>query len=61
MNITLSVEDQVAGRARQRASDIRMALEQAVEDYVRESADKPERSELLPRRRTVREQIYRLG
>jgi hypothetical protein len=34
-------------------------LEQAIEDYIRELAVKPERSELYPKRRTLREQIYR--
>ncbi len=61
MNITLSVEDQVIERARERAGEMGETLEQALEDYVRELADKPERSKLLPRHRTVREQIYRLG
>ncbi len=59
MDITLSVEDQVAERARRNATEMGETLEQAVEDYVRELADKPTRSELYPKHRTVREQIYR--
>ncbi len=36
-------------------------LERAVEDYIRELADKPMRVGVVPKRRTLREQIYRLG
>ena len=61
MGIVISVEDQVAERARQSAAEMGETLEQALEDYVRELADKPARSELYPKRRTLREQIYRLG
>jgi hypothetical protein len=59
MDITVSIEDQVVERAHESAAEMGETLEQAVEDYVRELADKPERSELLPNRRTLREQIYR--
>jgi len=59
MNITFSIEDQVVERARQSAAAMGETLEQALEDYIRELADKPERSELYPKRRTLREQIYR--
>ncbi|MGO8934589.1 MAG: type II toxin-antitoxin system CcdA family antitoxin [Terracidiphilus sp.] len=59
MNITVSIEDQVAERARQSAAEMSETLEQALEDYIRELADKPARSELYPKHRTVREQIYR--
>jgi hypothetical protein len=59
MNVTLSVEDQVAERARRSAAEMGETLEQALEDYLRELADRPKRSELLPKQRTLREQIYR--
>jgi hypothetical protein len=59
MNITLSIEDQVAERARKSAAEMGETLEQALEDYIRELADSPKRSQLLPKRRTLREQIYR--
>jgi hypothetical protein len=59
MNIILSVEDQVAESARKSAVEMGETLEQALEDCIRELADRPKRSELLPKRRTLREQIYR--
>jgi hypothetical protein len=59
MDITISIQDQVAERARETAGETGETLEQALEDYIRELADKPERSELYPKRRTLREQIYR--
>lgn len=59
MNVTLSIEDKVVECAREKAGEMGETLEQALEDYIRELADKPERSESLPRRRTLREQIYR--
>jgi hypothetical protein len=61
MNITLSIEDEVAERARRSAAAMGETLEQAVEDYIRELAEKPKRAGLLPKRRTLREKIYRLG
>ena len=61
MNITVSIEDQVAERARERAGEMGETLEQSLESYIRELADKPVRSELLPERRTLREEIYRMG
>lgn len=61
MNITLSVEDQVAESARQSAAQMGETLEQALEDYVRELAEKPARVGVVPKRRTLREEIYRLG
>ena len=61
MNIAISVEDQLAERARQSAAEMGETLEQAIEDYVRELAEKPERVGLPPGRRTLREQIYRFG
>ncbi len=61
MNISLSVEDQVADRARQSAAEMGETLEQALEDFVRELAEKPERVGLAPGRRTLREKIYRIG
>jgi post-segregation antitoxin (ccd killing protein) len=61
MNITLSVEDQVVERARRSAADMGETLEQAVEDYIRELAEKPMRVGVTPNRRTLREKIYRLG
>jgi len=59
MNITLSIEDGLAERARQKAAEMGETLEQALEDSIRELAKKPARSELYPKRRTLREQIYR--
>lgn len=59
MNLTISIEDQIAERARESAADIGETLEQALEDYIRELADRPVRSKSLPKRRTLREQIYR--
>ena len=61
MNIILSVEDQVAERARRSAAAMGETLEQAVEDYIRELAEKPVRVGVVPNRRTLREKIYRLG
>ncbi len=61
MDITLSVEDQVTERARQSAAEMGETLEQALEDYVRVLADKPKRAAGTPKRRTLREEIYRLG
>jgi len=61
MNIVISVEDQVAERARQSAAEMGETLEQAVEDYIRELAEKPVRVGVVPNRRTLREKIYRLG
>jgi vacuolar iron transporter family protein len=61
MNITLSVEDQVAERARQSAAEMGETLEHALEDYVRLLAEKPERVGVASGRRTLREEIYRLG
>ena len=61
MNITLSVEDQVAERARQNAAEMGETLEQALEDYVRILAAKPMRVGVAPERRTLREEIYRIG
>jgi hypothetical protein len=61
MNIVISVEDQVAERARQSAAEMGETLEQAVEDYIRELAEKPERVGAVPGRRTLRERIYRIG
>jgi len=59
MNITVSIEDEVAGHARVRLADSGETLEQAIEEYIRMLAESPKRSELLPKRRTLREQIYR--
>ena len=61
MKITLSGEDQIAERARQSAAEKGETLEQALEDYVRELAEKPARAGVVPKRRTLREEIYRLG
>ena len=61
MNITLSVDDQIAERARHNAADMGETLEQALEDYIKELAEKPERVGMAPKRRTLREEIYRLG
>jgi histone H3/H4 len=61
MNIILSVEDEVAERARHNAGEMGETLEQAVEDYIRELAEKPARVGVAPKRRTLREEIYRLG
>jgi hypothetical protein len=61
MNITISIEDEVADQARKRLAKMGETLEQALEEYIRTIADSPVRSELLPRRRTLREQIYRIG
>jgi hypothetical protein len=60
MNITFSVEDQVAERARQSAAEMGETLEQTLEDYVRTLAEKPKRVGVPPGRRTLREEIYRL-
>jgi post-segregation antitoxin (ccd killing protein) len=59
MNITFSVEDEVAERARKSAVEMGETLEQALENCVWELADRPKRSELLPERQTLRERIYR--
>jgi hypothetical protein len=59
MNVTVSIENQVAERARERAGEMGETLEQAIEEYIRMLAESPKRSELLPKRRTLREQIYR--
>jgi len=61
MNITLSIEDQVVERAREKAGEMGESLEQAIEDYIRELADKPARVGLAPGRRTLRERTYRIG
>lgn len=61
MDITLSIEDQVVERARRSAAAMGETLEQAVEGYFKELAEKPERVGLTPNRRTLREEIYRLG
>jgi hypothetical protein len=61
MNITLSVADQVAERARRSTAEMGETLEQALEDYVRILAEKPKRVGMAPKRRTLREEIYRLG
>jgi hypothetical protein len=61
MNIALSVEEQVAQRARRRAAEMGETLEQSIEDYIKELAEKPERVGLPPGRKTIRDQIYRLG
>ncbi|HVN94268.1 MAG TPA: hypothetical protein VMT38_11255 [Terracidiphilus sp.] len=59
MNITISIEDEVVERARKMAAEMGETLEQSLEDYVRELANKPERVGVPYGRRTVREQIYR--
>jgi post-segregation antitoxin (ccd killing protein) len=61
MNIIVSVEDQVAERARQSAVEMGETLEQALEDYIRILAEKPVRVGAAPKRRTLREEIYRIG
>jgi hypothetical protein len=61
MNITVSVEDQVAERARQSAAEMGETLEQALEDYVRTLAEKTTRVGVAPGHRTLWEQIYRLS
>lgn len=61
MNITLSVEDQIAERARLSAAGMGETLEQALEDFVRALAEKPARVGVVPKRRTLREEVYRLG
>jgi len=60
MNLTPSIEDWVAERARQKAAEMGETLEQALEDYIRELAEKPERVGLPTGRRTLRERLYRL-
>ena len=59
MNLTLPIEDEVIERARRKAGEMGETLEQAVEDFIRELADKPERVGLPPGRRTLREKLYR--
>jgi hypothetical protein len=61
MNITIPIEDEVAERARERLADMGETLEQAIKDYIRTLADSPKRSEILPKHRTLREQIYKVG
>ena len=61
MNLTISIEDPVAERARRSAAEIGETLEQAIEDCIRELADKPERVGLPPGRKTLRERIYRFS
>ena len=61
MNIILSVEDEVAERARHNAAEMGETLEQALEDYIRILTEKPKRVGGMPKRRTLREEIYRLG
>jgi histone H3/H4 len=59
MNIVISIEDQVAERARRSAVEMGETLEQAVEDYIKELAERPERVGLPSGRRTLREKMYR--
>ncbi|MGP8185910.1 MAG: ribbon-helix-helix protein, CopG family [Terracidiphilus sp.] len=59
MNISVSIDDQLAERARKNAGEMGETLEQAIEDYIRELAEKPERVGLPPGRRTLRERMYR--
>ena len=61
MNITVSVEDEVAERARRSTAEMGETLEQALEDYIRILAEKPKRVGVTPERRTLREELYRLG
>jgi len=60
MNIALTIEDQVVERARKMAAEMGETLEQSLENYITELANKPERLGLPQGRRTVREQIHRL-
>jgi antitoxin component of RelBE/YafQ-DinJ toxin-antitoxin module len=61
MNVTVSIDDKVAERARERLAEMGETIEQALEDYIRTLANSPKRSELLPKHRTLREQTYRIG
>jgi hypothetical protein len=61
MNVSLSVDDQVVESARRNAAEMGETLEQALGDYVRVLAEKPKRVGLIPKRRTLREEIYRLN
>ena len=58
MNITLPIEDGVVARARENAGEMGRTLEQEVEDFIRQLANKPERVGLPPGRKTLREGIY---
>ena len=60
MNLTLAIEDEVIARARESAGEMGETLEQELEDYVRVLAEKPARVGVAPKRRTLREEIYRL-
>lgn len=59
MNLTLSIEDNVIARAREKAGEMGETLEQVVEDFIRELSDKAERVGLPPGRTTLRERLYR--
>jgi hypothetical protein len=67
MEITVTVADEVAGKARKATAAVGLTIEQAVFAYVTRLAEgaEPVANEFLPdgtlRRRTLREQLYRHG
>lgn len=58
MNITVSIEDRIVERSRERASEMGTTLEQEIEHLIRRLANKPERVGLPPGRKTLREDMY---
>ena len=63
----MTLDDEVALRAQEKAQSVGLTLEQAVATYVRRIADdtEPLENEIFPdvtsQRRTLRQQIYRIG
>jgi hypothetical protein len=67
MEIRVTAEDDVVQRAREAVADVGLTLEQALFAYVFRIAEgtEPIENEFLPdgtlRRRTIRDQTYRMG
>jgi antitoxin component of RelBE/YafQ-DinJ toxin-antitoxin module len=67
MELRMTLEDEVALRARKKAQSVGLTLEQAIATYVWRIADdtEPLENEICPdgtlRRRTLRQQTYRVG
>jgi plasmid stability protein len=58
MNITLSVDDDVIRKARQRAEALGTSVNQLVREYLEQLAGKPDPKELAERLRRLSEQAH---
>jgi antitoxin component of RelBE/YafQ-DinJ toxin-antitoxin module len=67
MEIRITIEDEIVSSATEKAQSVGLTIEQAIETFLRRVAEgsEPLENELspdgVPMRRTLRQQIYRLG